>query len=174
MRLQEKRRLARELRGQLEENGIVYLTDFTGLDVKAITEFRSQLRAGGAGYRVVKNTLLKRALEDTGLPDLTVHLAGPTGLVLSEADPVAPAKVLKEFARENGDRPVVRAGIIDGVAATPEMIDRMADVPPREALLGSIAGGLTAGVGGIASVFGALIRDIANVIEQVAKKNQPA
>ena len=174
MRLEEKQRITRELSRQLQESGTIYLTDFTGLNVKAITEFRSRLREEGLGYRVVKNTLMRRALEEVELPDLSRHLEGPTALVLSESDPVAPARVLKEFARAHDDRPVVKAGVIDRVEATPEDVGRMADVPPREVLLGGIAGGLTASVGGIAGAFGALIRDIADMIEQVAKKNATA
>ena len=174
MRLEEKQRVTRELSQQLEENGTIYLTDFTGWNVKAVTEFRARLREQGLTYRVVKNTLMKRALEDVDLPDLSPHLEGPTGLVFSESDPVVPARILKEFAKAHEDRPVVKIGVIDGVEATPEDVGRMADIPPREVLLGGIAGGLTASVGGIAGALGALIRDIADMIEQVAKKNQAA
>ena len=174
MRLEEKQRVTRELSQQLEENGTIYLTDFTGLNVKAITEFRAQLRERGLQYRVVKNTLMKRALEDLDLPDLSPHLEGPTALVLSESDPVEPAKVLKEFAGAHDDRPVVKVGVINKVEATREDVGRLADIPPREVLLGGIAGGLTASVGGIAGALGALIRDIADMIEQVANKNQTA
>ncbi|WP_420635367.1 50S ribosomal protein L10 [Candidatus Palauibacter sp.] len=174
MRLEEKQRVTSELSAQLEENGTIYLTDFTGLNVKAVTEFRALLREQGLGYRVVKNTLMKRALEDLDLPDLSAHLSGPTALVFSESDPVAPAKVLKEFAKAHDDRPVVKVGVIDRVAATPDDVGRLADIPPREILLGGIAGGLTASVGGIAGALAALIRDIADMIEQVGKKNQSA
>ncbi|WP_419163599.1 50S ribosomal protein L10 [Candidatus Palauibacter sp.] len=174
MRLEEKQRVTSELSAQLEENGTIYLTDFTGLNVKAVTEFRALLREQGLGYRVVKNTLMKRALEDLDLPDLSAHLSGPTALVFSESDPVAPAKVLKEFAKAHDDRPVVKVGVIDRVAATPDDVGRLADIPPREILLGGIAGGLTATVGGIAGALAALIRDIADMIEQVGKKNQSA
>ncbi|WP_420461795.1 50S ribosomal protein L10 [Candidatus Palauibacter sp.] len=174
MRLEEKQRITRELSQQLEENGTIYLTDFTGLNVKAVTELRARLREQGLTYRVVKNTLMKRALEDVDLPDLRSHLEGPTGLVFSESDPVVPARILKEFAKAHEDRPVVKIGVIDRVEATPEDVGRMADIPPREVLLGGIAGGLTASVGGIAGALGALIRDIADMIEQVAKKNQAA
>lgn len=172
MRLEEKQRVAEELREQLRENGTIYLTDFTGLTVKAITDFRSRLREQGLGYRVVKNTLMKRALVDLDLPDLTEHLDGPTGLLFSESDPVAPAKVLKEFAKENGDRPVVKIGIIDCIQVSADEVGRLADLPSREALLGSIAGGLTAGVSGIVGALNALMRDLADMIDQVARKNE--
>jgi len=174
MRLDEKQRVAEELQQVLQDNGTIYLTDFTGLNVKAITEFRSQLREQGIGYRVVKNTLMRRALEGLDLPDLSEHLEGPTALILSESDPVAPAKVVKDFAKEHDDRPIIKIGVVDRREVEPAQIDRMADLPSREQLLGSIAGGLTAGVGGIAGVLNALMRDITHMIGEVAQKNEAA
>ena len=174
MRLEKKQRVAEELSQQLRDHGTIYLSDFTGLNVKAITEFRARLRDEGIGYRVVKNTLMRRALEGLDLPDLTAHLEGPTGLILSESDPVAPAKVVKEFAKDHGDRPVIKIGVVDRTEFGPEAIQRMADLPPREILLGSIAGSLTAGVAGIAGALGALLRDITYMIEEVAKRHEAA
>jgi large subunit ribosomal protein L10 len=174
MRLEDKKRVAEELAQQLAENGTIYLTDFTGLNVKAITEFRAQLREQGLGYRVVKNTLMRRALEGLDLPDLSEHLDGPTALVFSESDPVAPAKVVKDFAKEHDDRPVIKIGVVDRREVNAEQIGRMADLPSREQLLGAIAGGLTASVGGIAGALNALLRDITYMIGEVAKKNEAA
>jgi large subunit ribosomal protein L10 len=174
MRLEDKKRVAEELAQQLAENGTIYLTDFTGLNVKAITEFRAQLREQGLGYRVVKNTLMRRALEGLDLPDLSAHLDGPTALVFSESDPVAPAKVVKDFAKEHDDRPVIKIGVVDRREVNAEQIGRMADLPSREQLLGAIAGGLTASVAGIAGALNALLRDITYMIGEVAKRNEAA
>lgn len=174
MRLEDKKRITEELARQLEESGTIYLTDFTGLNVKAITAFRAQLREQGLGYRVVKNTLMRRALEGLDLPDLSEHLEGPTALVLSESDPVGPAKVVKDFASEHDDRPVIKIGVVDRHAVEPEQIRRMAELPSHDVLLGSIAAGLTASVGGIVAVLGGLLRDITYLIPEVAKKNEAA
>jgi large subunit ribosomal protein L10 len=171
MRFEDKKQVTGELAEQLEASGIIYLTDFTGLGVKAMTDLRSRLREQGIRYRVVKNTLMVRALEGLDLPDLSEHLEGPTGLIMSDEDPVAPAKIVKEFAKEHDDRPIVKIGIVDRLAITPEAIGQMADLPPREQLLAGIAGGLTAGVAGIAGALNALLRDITYMIEQVAEKN---
>jgi large subunit ribosomal protein L10 len=171
MRFEDKKQVTGELAEQLEASGIIYLTDFTGLGVKAMTDLRSRLREQGIRYRVVKNTLMVRALEGLDLPDLSEHLEGPTGLIMSDEDPVAPAKIVKEFAKEHDDRPIVKIGIVDRLAITPEAIGQMADLPPRDQLLAGIAGGLTAGVAGIAGALNALLRDITYMIEQVAEKN---
>ena len=89
----------------------VYVTDFSGLDVAKMTEFRRRLRGAGAKYVVVKNTLAERALESQGITALTEHLKGPIGLVLS-TEPLAAAKVLTEFAKEH-QKPGIKAGLID-------------------------------------------------------------
>ncbi len=174
MRLEEKKQVAERLARELGDAGTIYLTDFTGLSVKAMTEFRSRLRDQGLRYRVVKNTLMRRALEGLELPDLSEHLEGPTGLLLGDEDPVAPARAVKEFAKEHDDRPVLKFGVVGRQAVEAEAIARMADLPSRESLLGSIAGSLTAGVGGIAGALDALLRDITYMVEQVAHRNEAA
>lgn len=172
MRLEDKKRIAEELSEHLREAGIIYLTDFTGLDVSAMTEFRDRLSKAGLRYRVVKNTLMRRALEGLELPDIDEHLEGPTGLVLGDDDPVVPARAVRAFAKEHDERPVVKVGIIDRRTVTPEEVGVLAELPPRDELLGSIAGGLTAGVSGIVGVLGAVIRDLAYLVEEVAKRRE--
>ena len=173
MKLDQKQTIAEELQGQLTSSEVVYLTDFTGLTVEAIGALRGQLREAGAEYRVVKNTLTLRALEGTDIPDLTEHLQGPTALVLGgSADPVAPAKVVREFAKGNDERPVVKIGIVERRVVSPEDVTRLAELPPMDHLLAAIAGGLTAGVGGIAGALNSLIRDVAYMVEEVAKQGE--
>lgn len=172
MKLEEKKQVTEELARRLSESETIYLTDFTGLDVGAMSEFRDRLAERGVGYRVVKNTLAVRAMEEVDLPDIREHFNGPTGLVLGGTDPVAPAKVLKEFARDHEERPTLKVGIVERRIVDPEEIRTLADLPSREDLLGAIAGGLTASVGGIAGALNALLRDLAYGIEQVAEKQE--
>jgi len=172
MRIDEKKTITAGIAEVLEQAGAVYVTDFTGLDVEAQGELRSKLRESGAAYRVVKNTLTLRALEGLDLAGLEEHLTGPTGLVLAGDDPVAPAKVMRDFAREHDDRPVVRVGVVDRRTVQAVDIARLADLPGRDSLLGSIAGALTASVGGMVGVLGGLMRDIAYMVEEVAKQGE--
>jgi large subunit ribosomal protein L10 len=174
MKIEEKKQVTEELQRELREAGTIYLTDFTGLDVKSMTELRSRLREQGIRYRVVKNTLMLRALEGLGLPDLASHLEGPTGLVLGDEDPVVPAKVVREFAREHEDRPVVKIGVVERRTVDSAAVAELAQLPPKDELLGAIAGGLTSSVGGIAGVLGGLIRDIAYMVEEAARKREEA
>src|SRR5690606_41272376 len=102
----EKQAFVDELNAKLADATSFYLTDFTGMNVKQMTEFRSRLRQQGVEYLVVKNTLAQRALADLELPDVAGFFNGPTGLVIGR-DPVAAAKVLSDFARAFDHRPVV-------------------------------------------------------------------
>lgn len=172
MKREQKQTIAGELHAILRDAGTVYLTDFTGLDVEAMGELRSKLLEQGVELRVVKNTLARRALEGLDYPDLQDELQGPTALVLGAEDPIVPAKVVKEFAKEHDDRPVVKVGIVERRVVTAAEVGRLADLPPRDELLGAIAGGLTASVGGIAGVLAAVIRDVALLIEEVAKAGE--
>lgn len=172
MLLEDKKTITRELAERIRESDIIYLTDFTGLDVKSITELRDRLSEKGLQYRVVKNTLMIRALEGLDLPDITDHLTGPTGLVLGSKDPVMPAKVVKEFAKEHDQHPVVKIGIVDRRMISPEEVAVLASLPPHDQILASIAGSLTAAAAGIVGVLEGLIRDIAYMTEEVARKQE--
>ena len=119
----------------------VYVTDFSGLNVLRMTEFRRRLRAAGANYVVVKNTLAQRALAANRIEGLDGHFSGPTGLVLSH-DSLAAAKVLTEFAKEFGDKPTVKMGRVDGATVTAAHVKRLGEIPPREVLLAQLAGAM--------------------------------
>ena len=130
----------------------IYVTDFSGLSVGKLTELRRRLRAAGARYVVVKNTLAQRALAANQISALDAHLAGPTGLVVAGSDPLAAAKVISDFAREH-QKPQVRIGLVDGRAVTPAYVKRLGELPSRDALLGQFAGALN---GVLYQVVGAL------------------
>lgn len=117
----------------------IYVTDFSGLSVGKITDLRRRLRAAGARYVVVKNTLAQRALAANQITVLDEHLAGPTGLVVAGADPLAAAKVISDFAKEH-QKPQVRIGLVDGRAVNPAYVKRLGELPSRDALLGQFAG----------------------------------
>jgi large subunit ribosomal protein L10 len=126
---------------QIKGSPNLFVTDFSGLNVLKLTEFRRRLRAAGARYVVVKNTLAQRALAANQIAELDGHLTGSTGFVLAGEDPMAAAKVLGEFAKEN-ERPTVKGGWLDGRAVEPGYVKRLGEIPSREVLLGQFAGGL--------------------------------
>lgn len=130
----------------------IFVTDFNGLNVLKMTDFRRKLRAAGGKYVVVKNTLAQRALAANSIAELDAHLAGNTGLVFAGKDPMAAAKVLGDFAKQH-DKPTVRAGWVDGKAVAPAYVKRLGQIPPREVLLAQFAGSLN---GILYQVVGAL------------------
>lgn len=171
--LEEKKKITEDLSRVLDDAGAVYLTDFTGLDVSAMTELRARLSEEGVGYRVAKNTLMRRALDDLeDFPDLDDWLDGPTGLVLGGRDPVVPAKVVREFAKEHDERPAVKVGVVDRRTLTSDEVGRLAQLPTREELLASIMAGLTSSVSGIVGVLEGLLRDIGHMAHEAAKKRE--
>src|SRR5437868_14513493 len=111
MKRAEKEQLVADLSGKLSNAQSLYYTDFTGLNVKRMTELRRRLKKAGVEYVVIKNTLALRAVNDSGL--VGEKLRGPTGLVVGR-DPVAAAKVLTDFARELEQQPEVKGGLLDG------------------------------------------------------------
>jgi large subunit ribosomal protein L10 len=126
---------------QIKGSPNLFVTDFSGLNVLKLTELRRRLRASGARYVVVKNTLAQRALAANKIAELDGHLTGANGFVLAGEDPMAAAKVLGEFTKEN-ERPTVKGGWLDGRAVEPAYVKRLGEIPSREVLLGQFAGGL--------------------------------
>ena len=174
MRRDEKDVVVADLQQKLEGASAFYLTDFTGLNVKQITQFRARLRKQGVEYVVVKNTLAKRALEALELPDVAGFFSGPTGLVIGREDAVAAAKVLSDFAREFGDRPAVKVGVVDRKSFGPEQVKQLADMPPREVLLAQIAGGLQAPMARLAGGMAQLMSGFARAVDQLRQQKEGA
>src|SRR3712207_8912077 len=110
MNKSEKQQLVNELSDKIKGASALYYTDFTGLNVKRMTELRRRLRRAGVEYVVIKNTLALRAVNESGL--VGERLKGPTGIVVAP-DPVAGAKVLTDFARENDQKPAAKGGLFE-------------------------------------------------------------
>jgi large subunit ribosomal protein L10 len=137
----EKSQLVSELTEKIKGAKALYYTDFTGLNVKRMTELRRRLRRAGVEYVVIKNTLALRAVNESGL--VGERLRGPTGIVVA-TDAVAGAKVLTDFAKENDARPSVKGGMFDGRAIDAEQVKKLASMPSREQLLAELAGSFQA------------------------------
>ena len=140
----EKQTFVAEFRDKVRDAPVLYLTDFSGLDVKSMTVLRQSLKDAGAEYLVVKNRLVKLALADLDLPDISEALLGPTGVVLGHAGIVEPAKAISDFAKEHDDKPVFKLGILDNQIVSAAEIQRLAKLPPRDQLLAELAGALEA------------------------------
>ena len=139
MKREEKEKLVTELSAKLNDAQSLYYTDFTGLNVKRMTDLRRRLKKAGVEYVVIKNTLALRAVNESGL--VGDALKGPTGLVVAK-DPVSAARVLTEFAKENEDRPTVKGGLLSGKKIDNAQLKRLASLPSREQMLADLGAGM--------------------------------
>jgi large subunit ribosomal protein L10 len=130
----EKEALVADLREKCKEAKAAILTDFTGLNVEQITQLRRTLKKSAVEYKIVKNTLLRRASHDTDIELLTEHFVGPNAIALAYEDPVAPAKILLEFSK---GQPAleIKAGIVAGTVMTSQDVKALASLPSKEVLL---------------------------------------
>src|SRR5205085_3355490 len=139
MKRPEKEKLVAELKAKLEGAKALYYTDFTGLNVKRMTDLRRKLRKANVQYVVIKNTLALRAVNESGL--VGERLKGPTGIIVAR-DPVEAAKIITEFAKANDQKPAVKGGMFDGASIDAAQIKRLAAMPSREQMLAELAAGL--------------------------------
>ena len=165
MTREQKEAFVAEFQERLGRSEAFFLTDFTGLNVKAMTSLRSQLKKAGGEYLVVKNRLVKRALAETGIPDISRFLEGPTGVVFGDGEAVAAAKTVTDFAKENGDRPVFKVGVLETTVLDAAQIDRVASLPPREELLSQVAGVLGAPMSALAGAMSGKLQEMAGLVD---------
>ena len=166
----QKESFVSDLRERITKAPVVYLTDFTGLDVKSITKLRRTLREAGAEYLVVKNRLARLAFGDTELPNIFEDMVGPTGVVFGTDDVVTPAKALSEFAKEHDNRPTFKLGILENQVLQPEQIDRLAKLPPRDQLLAHLAGAFQAPMAMMAMALEAKLQEMAGLLDALKEK----
>lgn len=133
----DKQVLVDGLREKLGAASAVYYTDFTGLNVKRMTDLRRRLRKAGVEYVVIKNTLALRAVNESGM--VSQPLKGPTGVVVAQ-DAITAAKVLSDFAKENDQKPSVKGGIYEGKSVDEALVKKLATLPTREEALSIFAG----------------------------------
>ena len=171
MNRDDKQLFIDELQSKLSDATAFYLTDFTGMNVKQMTEFRSRLRREGVEYVVVKNTLAQRALTDLDLPDVAGFFTGPTGLVIGR-DPVTAAKVLSDFAKEFDNKPAVKLGIVERKEVAPDQVKRLAELPPKAVLLAQLAGGLQAPMGRLAGGMQNLLAGLARAVDGLRQQRE--
>jgi large subunit ribosomal protein L10 len=153
---------------------VALLTDYRGLSVKDMTALRRQLHEAGADYRVVKNTLLRRALESLGAPAVDEQLIGPTAVVFAEQDPAAPAKVIAAFARQRGGVPSIKGGMMEGRSFSARDAADLATLPGREQLLAMLAACYQSPVAKLAQTLYTLLADFAGTLQAVADKRAAA
>jgi large subunit ribosomal protein L10 len=171
--IERKKQIAADLHERFERAQVVILTDYKGLNVSAMTELRRRLKEAGIEYQVVKNSLMERAAVDTGVDRIREYFKGPGAIALSYDDPVAPAKVLSQFAKEN-DKLEIRVGVLDGRTLAPADIKALADLPSREVLLAQVLGTFNAVPASFVRVLAAVPGQFVNVLNAIKEKKAAA
>jgi len=166
----EKEQRVKELTEAIARSKSIVLTNFTGMNVEMVTKMRRRLRDAHVEYIVEKNTLTKRALAESGVKELDPYLEGPTGIALGQ-DEIQGAKILAEFTREF-EKPALKAAYVAGQLYSPDGIKILAQLPPREVLLGQFIGALRSPLQGFTGVLSGSIRQLVGTIDAIAKKKQ--
>jgi len=167
-----------EVKEKLEAADGVLLTEYRGLDVPAMAELRHNLTPAGGEYKIYKNTLVKLAANELGI-ELDELLTGPTALAFvgtkadgSKGDPAAVAKALKEYSKTN-DSLVIKGGVLDGKAISPDEIKALADLPSREALFSEFAGAMEHMLGDFAGLLDNKLQEFVGCMEALVEKGGP-
>jgi len=171
--LEEKKRITQDLNERFSKAAVVIVTDYKGLNVSAINDLRRKLRKEEVEFQVAKNSLLIRASEKTDVAQIKDTFNGPSAVAMSYGDPVAPAKVLTEFAKEY---PVlqIKTGIMDGQILDLDKIKALSALPSREALLGTFVSTLNSLPIGLVRVLAEIPRSLLNVLQAVKDQKDAA
>ncbi len=173
MQIDEKKKIVEDIRKRFLESKVVILTDYSGLDVEKINELRGKLKQSGTEYKVVKNTLLVRASEETDISLIKDSFKGPSAVALNCDDPVAPAKILAEFANAH-EALEIKVGIINGKILDLSAIKKLSVLPSREVLLGNLLSVMI----GVPSAFARALNDmpkrLLNVLQAIKEQKEAA
>jgi large subunit ribosomal protein L10 len=164
----EKTAAIAEITDKFRESGAAVLTEYRGLTVKQLSTLRSSIREH-ATYAVVKNTLTEIAAKEAGITAFDGQLQGPSAIAFITGDPVEAAKGLRDFAKAN-PLLVIKAGVLDGKALTPEEITKLADLESREVLLAKMAGAMKGSLTKAVYLFAAPLSQTARVVDALRQK----
>lgn len=164
----EKQKVVEDIKKKFQGATGVILADYRGLTVSQVTKLRVELRQAGVEYKVLKNTMVRRAADEVGIKGLEEFLEGPTALAFS-VDPVAPAKILSEFSKKNKATLTIKAGVLEGRVIDAEKVKELANLPSREVLLSQVLAGMQGPLQGMVNVLQGPIRKFGYALEEVRK-----
>ena len=167
--LESKKAAVADLVEELKGAAAGVIVDYRGLTVEEDTELRRKFREAGVEYKVVKNTLTSRAAKEVGLEALDPILNGPTALAMSVDNPVAPAKIIAEFAKKH-EALEVKAGFMDGAVMSVAEVNTLAATPTREELLAKMMGSMKSPISGLVRLLNTIVEGGVEMVDLAAKK----
>jgi large subunit ribosomal protein L10 len=171
LNLEEKQHIVEDIHKKFLDAEIVIATDPKGLNVEDMTKLRRQLREASVEYQVVKNTLLTRASENTGVKNIAQYFRGPSAVAISYDDPVAPAKILSKFAEENS-KLEVKVGVMGSSILTVDDVKALSKLPSREELLSKLLSCMNAVPGNFVRTLAAIPAGFVNVLQGIKDKKE--
>lgn len=171
MDTEAKKQFVEQLRERMSKSKVVILTDFKGLDVAAMTELRGKLREANVEYEVIKNTMLRRASEGTGIEPIKDHFKGPSAIAISYDDPVAPAKVLTDFAKAN-EKLEIKIGVMNGKVIDLSSIKALSALPSREELLAQVLSAMIAVPTSLVRALNDVPRRMVSVLQAIKESKE--
>lgn len=167
--LKKKREVVDDLKKKIDSASVLAVSDYRGISVKQVTELRRKLRPEESEFRIIKNTLLRRAFESAGYEKLNEHLQGPTGLLLGYKDPVGPLKALVDFMEE-AEKGEIKAGMVEKTLVDRKGIAELAKLPPKEVLIAKVVGGFQAPIYGLVNCLQGNIRKLVYALNAIREK----
>ena len=162
-----------ELSGKFAKAKIAIVADYKGLTVPVLQELRHNLRRNDAEFRVAKNTLLNRAVEDTDFRGLQEYFVGTTALTVSYGDPVTPAKILTDFCKDHPELKI-RSASLDGKVLSVEEVTALSSLPSREVLLGQMLSVMNAVPTGLVQVLSGVPRTFLYALQAIKEQKEQA
>lgn len=166
-----KKEVVAELHGKLKDAKLTVLADYSGMSVAKITALRNELRKSKTEFRVIKNTLLRIASEDTRYNGMQEHLKGPLAIAINSGDVVEPTKVLVEFAKKNAELDI-KFGLLEGKYLNKAQIDALAEMPSREVMLGKLLSVLVGAQRGLVTVLSGVPRGVVQALNAYRIKKE--
>jgi large subunit ribosomal protein L10 len=173
LKLDEKKKIIEDLHEKFLRSKVVIITDYKGLQVDSLNDLRRQLRKAGVEYRVAKNTLLVRASQETDVALIQDSFKGPSAIALSYDDPVAPAKVLTQFANEH-EVLELKVGVMNGNVLDLNAIKALSTLPPREVLIGKLLSVMNAVPASFVRVLSGIPTGLLNVLQVIKSQKEVA
>lgn len=162
----EKSAVIEQLQSELNEADAVFLADFTGLDVAAMTTLRRKFREQGIRLHVVKNTLAVKASKSNQFEALVPHLRGATAMAIAKGDPASPARILRDFQKDN-EKLTLKAGFVEGRVLTVDEVKALANLPTRDQLISQVMQLALAPTQNVVYVLNGLLTKLVRTVEAV-------
>ena len=169
--LKAKEAAVSEIQEKMQQAQSVVFVDYRGLTVEEVTNLRCKMRDAGVEYKVIKNTMIQRAADKEGIEGLNSILEGPTAVAFGMKDPVSPAKILVDFAKDP-KKTEIKGGVLDGKTIDVDGVKYLASLPSKEELLAKMMGSLNAPVTGLVMALSGVMRNLVCALNAIKEQKE--